>query len=319
MKKSLAFTFLFSVALVPSIGQILTTPTGTVGNNGTSDQVKVNGTTVLVNPAGRTLLLERDDNDSWLTFHDPNNSWFTMGIDQSNGGMFTLNAGPTPDYLTQFTMNVNGNVGIMNNNPQQALDVAGIIAVRGRKVINTSGSTDGSDIYINSRVIRNESNGLADGMYINYDATGGAAAHLRFYANGQTERMRIDAATGNVGIGTQSPDAKLAVKGTVHSQAVVVDLNGGIAPDYVFETGYNLPSLETVKSYIGKHHHLPEVPSAKQMESKGINVAEMNLLLLKKVEELTVYLINQEEPNKAQQEMIDALKKEVTTLKDHLK
>jgi hypothetical protein len=108
------------------------------------------------------------------------------------------------------------------------------------------------------------------------------------YPAGSTLTLRAD---GNVGIGTISPDAKLSVKGQIHAQEVKVDLTGAIAPDYVFDKDYNLPSLEEIQSYITANKHLPEVPSAKEMEEKGINVGEMNLLLLKKVEELTLYLI----------------------------
>ncbi|HUM67180.1 MAG TPA: tail fiber protein, partial [Chitinophagaceae bacterium] len=95
------------------------------------------------------------------------------------------------------------------------------------------------------------------------------------------------------GIGTETPDAKLTVKGTIHTQEVKVDLNGSLAPDYVFEEGYYLLSLDDVDAYIKVNKHLPEVPSAEEMEGNGINLKEMNLLLLKKLEELTLYVIAQ--------------------------
>lgn len=100
---------------------------------------------------------------------------------------------------------------------------------------------------------------------------------------------------GNVGIGTTTPDSKLTVKGNIHTQEVKVDLLGSVAPDYVFEKDYPLTSLEELKSYIDQNKHLPEIPSAKEMEEEGINLKEMNLLLLKKVEELTLYVIEQNE------------------------
>lgn len=100
---------------------------------------------------------------------------------------------------------------------------------------------------------------------------------------------------GNVGVGTDNPDSKLSVKGHIHAQEVNVDLNGAVAPDYVFDPRYTLPSLKEIKSYIEEHRHLPEIPSAKVMETSGLNLGEMNLLLLKKVEELTLHIIEQEE------------------------
>ena len=126
---------------------------------------------------------------------------------------------------------------------------------------------------------------------------------------------------GNVGIGTTSPDAKLAVKGTIHAQEVKVDLNGAVAPDYVFSPNYKLLSLEEIKSYIEKHKHLPEVPSAKEMETNGVNVSEMNMLLLKKIEELTLYVIalkNENNDLKSQISEIDILKSEIESIKKRI-
>ena len=113
-------------------------------------------------------------------------------------------------------------------------------------------------------------------------------------ASGYLERLSVGE-DGNVGIGTTSPDSKLTVKGNIHTQEVKVDLNGAVAPDYVFEKDYALTSLEELKAYIDQNKHLPEVPSAKEMEEDGVNLKEMNLLLLKKVEELTLYLLKQEQ------------------------
>jgi hypothetical protein len=102
--------------------------------------------------------------------------------------------------------------------------------------------------------------------------------------------------SGDVGIGTVSPDAKLAVKGTIHAQEVKVDLSVP-GPDYVFEPTYNLKPLAEIETYIKKNKHLPEVPSAKEMEKNGVQLGEMNMLLLKKVEELTLYVIELKKEN----------------------
>jgi len=99
-------------------------------------------------------------------------------------------------------------------------------------------------------------------------------------------------ATGNVGIGTTQPDELLAVKGKIHAEEVLIDLQVP-GPDYVFEEDYELAPLPEVESYIKQNKHLPEIPSAKEMEAEGIRSGEMHMLLLKKVEELTLYVIEQ--------------------------
>ncbi len=97
-----------------------------------------------------------------------------------------------------------------------------------------------------------------------------------------------------VGIGTTTPDAKLTVKGDIHAEEVRVDLNVP-GPDYVFEEDYNLPSLSSIQNHIHKYKHLPGVPPAREMEEKGIEVGKMNMLLLEKVEELTLYILQQDQ------------------------
>ena len=107
-------------------------------------------------------------------------------------------------------------------------------------------------------------------------------------------RLFLQDETGFIGIGTNDPKYKLDVCGTIRAKEVLVDLNGS-CPDYVFEQNYNLMSLTDLKSYIDTNKHLPEIPSAKETEENGINLSEMNMLLLKKVEELTLYILQLEQ------------------------
>ncbi|SHG86855.1 hypothetical protein SAMN04488109_2222 [Chryseolinea serpens] len=112
---------------------------------------------------------------------------------------------------------------------------------------------------------------------------------------------------GSVGIGTETLDAKLTVNGDVHAKEVRVNLNSP-GPDYVFEENYALPSLGEVEAYITANKHLAEVPSAEQMKQNGLNVGDMNLLLLKKMEEMTLYMIEMKKEIKALQEENEKLK-----------
>lgn len=109
---------------------------------------------------------------------------------------------------------------------------------------------------------------------------------------------------GKIGIGTTTPDELLTVKGKIHTQEVLVDLDGAVAPDYVFETyyngfsemmpGYSLISLEELEAFLKENNHLPNVPSAETMQAEGISLKEMNLILLQKIEELTLYTLQQQ-------------------------
>ncbi|MEP5434452.1 MAG: hypothetical protein ABJP92_16820, partial [Flavobacteriaceae bacterium] len=109
--------------------------------------------------------------------------------------------------------------------------------------------------------------------------------------NGDEIQMTVK--NTGVGIGTTVPDAKLSVKGNIHAEEVKVDLSVP-GPDYVFKEDYDLKSLEEVQNHIKKHGHLPNIPSAKEMEENGIQLGEMNMKLLEKIEELTLYTLEQE-------------------------
>ncbi|MDQ7949896.1 MAG: tail fiber protein [Pedobacter sp.] len=97
---------------------------------------------------------------------------------------------------------------------------------------------------------------------------------------------------GKIGMGTYSPDEKLTVNGKIHAKEIRVDATG--LPDYVFEADYQLPSLRETEAFIKKNKHLPEVPSAATVEKNGLELGEMNKILLKKIEELTLHLIDKE-------------------------
>lgn len=120
---------------------------------------------------------------------------------------------------------------------------------------------------------------------------------------------------GKIGIGTTTPDELLTVKGKIHTQEVLVDLDGAVAPDYVFETYFNgfsetmpeykLITLEELEAFLKENKHLPNVPSAETMQDEGISLKTMNLILLQKIEELTLYTLQQ-------QKEINALKEKIS-------
>jgi len=118
------------------------------------------------------------------------------------------------------------------------------------------------------------------------------------YSNELTGRLAI-----NVTNNTKAATYALAVGGKAIAEAVTVQMQSGWS-DYVFEKAYQLPSLTEVKSYIDQNKHLPDVPSADEVAKEGIDLGEMNKILLKKVEELTLYLIEKDKKEK-QQDLIN--------------
>jgi len=114
---------------------------------------------------------------------------------------------------------------------------------------------------------------------------------LRFRTN-NNDRMYIST-SGNVGIGTNNPQAKLAVNGEILAKSVRVNTGSTYWPDYVFGKEYKLMSLRELEQYVSIHKHLPGIPSAQEIEKQGdVDLGVMNTLLLEKVEELTRYVID---------------------------
>jgi chitodextrinase len=93
----------------------------------------------------------------------------------------------------------------------------------------------------------------------------------------------------SMGIGTSpNNDYALSVNGSIRSKEIIVESGWS---DFVFEQDYDLATLEEVENYIIEHGHLKDIPSAAEVQSKGIGLAKMNTLLLMKIEEITLYLI----------------------------
>ena len=116
---------------------------------------------------------------------------------------------------------------------------------------------------------------------------------------------------GEVAVGTSSVPAgyKLAVEGKIRTREVRVDQDTW--PDYVFDKDYPLPTLEEIKEHIQEKGHLPKMPPAKEVQTNGVALGKMNHLLLEKIEELTLYVLQQDELLKKQQKEIELLKEKL--------
>ena len=114
-------------------------------------------------------------------------------------------------------------------------------------------------------------------------------------------------ASGAVGMGTSAPqaNAQLAVNGTIYAQKIEATQTGW--PDYVFEPGYSLMPLPSLERYIQRHRRLPWVVSARDAAESGVDLGDNQAVLLQKVEELTLYLIEAHKKAAERQKEIDRL------------
>ncbi len=148
-------------------------------------------------------------------------------------------------------------------------------------------------------------NGNPGSENISIGTQDGSGARTLSFAAGGSGRMKI-LSDGKVGIGTVSPTELLTVNGVIYGKEIKVDLNVP-GPDYVFAENYSLPPLDQLRSFIERNKHLPGIPSAEEMNANGIKVGEMNMLLLKKIEELSLYVLQLQEKNREQDELIRKL------------
>lgn len=221
-----------------------------------------------------------------------------------------------------MTFRPDGDVGIGTTNPAHKLDIAGgsVNIGTGANVAYRAGSyvSIGNMSYTNTPYIAfnaflttsdiataknlvTPTYNAGSGLIIRGEG-GGSGLHFlqKNYANGTapydvnsfTEVFTITSA-GTVGVGTASTGVhKLAVEGSIGARRVKVNQTGWA--DFVFSPDYKLPALDEVEKYINENQHLPEIPSAAEVQKEGLDLGEMNKKLLQKVEELTLYLIEQQ-------------------------
>ena len=238
-------------------------------------------------------------------------------INSDPGGQTLLNfqgRHNTTNWSTIMALTSNGKVGIGTINPQQRLHVTGGVQFKYTSIGATTRSAENSWIrddwltgcygppkwnqatakWVRPGGTYNDVGGIIyqdEGTYFIRDKRGTQLEYTNNEFLGKAF-MFAHISSGNVGIGTNTPDSKLTVAGKIHSQEVKVTIDAGA--DFVFENSYNLPTLEDVEQFIIKNKHLPEIASAKEMEKNGIHLAEMNIKLLQKIEELTLYTIEQQ-------------------------
>lgn len=139
--------------------------------------------------------------------------------------------------------------------------------------------------------------------------------NIFFFVNGNKNNgypVVVFKDSGDIGIGTLDPRNKLDVNGTIRAKEIKVESNWA---DFVFRKDYKLPALEEVKKHIEEKGTLPGVPSESDVKVNGVNLGEVNALLLQKIEELTLYTIEQQDIIENMKNEIDELKHQFNSLK----
>jgi len=203
-----------------------------------------------------------------------------------------------------------GFVGIGTKTPKAKLDVNGSILIPSGvnggayfKYSYTSKSTNSRSWIVANDFYHYGDFGIYQSINQTDDNLQNFIHNYRFYINRD----------GNVGIGTITTGThKLAVEGTIGAREIKVE--AAAWSDFVFEENYQLKDLEEVESYIKENKHLPDVPSEKEVLENGIQLGEMDAKLLQKIEELTLYVIEQNKTMKAQNKKIQTLNERINTL-----
>lgn len=204
--------------------------------------------------------------------------------------------------LERMRVNSNGQIGIGTApNPNMAINLRGSTeyisesAGDGFHFFSEAQNVvqDGDIMWLSHKYYQNNDVGLLT-LSAPSSPTDWSTPKFSVRANG---RVLIGIDWSNMALGSCSDcsNYRLFVKGGIRTEKVKVDVaaSNGWA-DYVFENDYKLMDLNSLETYIKKNKHLPEVPSTDEAIEKGIELKEMNILLLKKVEELTLYVIQQQ-------------------------
>ncbi|UII79150.1 TMF family protein [Flagellimonas sp. CMM7] len=204
----------------------------------------------------------------------------------------------------QNSFPASGNVGIGTLTPGYDLEVIGSInatqlLVNGTPIEGPVWSLNGNDSFYNAGNVGIGTNTPGFTLDVNGSLNansillnGSAVQSSQWTTTGND----VSYSSGNVGIGIATVPAgyALAVVGSVITEGVTVKLQSDGWPDFVFKDDYLLPSLESIEDYIQNNGHLPNIPSALEIGRNGIHLGEMDAQLLQKIEELTLYTIQQQ-------------------------
>lgn len=288
MRKTILLS-LFMSSAIASMGQSNVFPdNGGIGIGTTNPQAKLD---ILSSyETNRSKALKMFYVGSWGYVPYANDYRF-IDIESSEGGKvlqvngYGLGVGFDPPIINSTDkLYVNGNVGIGTNTPENGENWKRVLEVKGdiNAKLLVSSNTVSSGLWTHDTSIYGTSGGSMVGTQSN---------HPFSIITNKSAKMVITP-DGNVGIGTPSPREKLSVNGNIRALEIKVETKDW--PDYVFEDHYVLKPLAEVASYIKINKRLPELPAATEVETGGVDLGQINKLLVKKVEELTLYLIEKD-------------------------
>ena len=197
-----------------------------------------------------------------------------------------------------ITMDTNGYVGFNTNYPKQKIHVVDNNILITRTSARTDGITNGAIMFGDEAndTCRHGAWGIE---YVDSETEGFGLNFFKPWTpcnvyHGNYKLFLAD--NGNIGIGTNNPQAKLSVDGNICAKEVRVSLSGSPCwPDYVFAQDYELMKISDLKQFIQTNSHLPGIPSATEVEENGVELGATTELLLQKIEEMTLYIIQLEE------------------------
>lgn len=196
-------------------------------------------------------------------------------------------------------LHVTGKLGVGTTSPATQLHVNGALKLTSSYGNLTLGSMDANYVHFNTDRPAYFFNKPVFVRTIKTDVP-----LLSFYTRSSYNCMNLH--NDRVGIGTINPQYKLDVVGTIRAHEIIVENTGA---DFVFADDYQLRPLNEVKAFIQENKHLPEIQSAQEMQENGVSVSELQTQLLQKIEELTLYLIQQEETIQELRQEVEILKK----------
>lgn len=235
--------------------------------------------------------------------------WQIGVVNGSDGTLGVSITSDDPDFTEPIvSVTQEGKVGVGTSAPLQDLHVVGgnIMISKISTKTRADGSNNGS-ILFGADVNDKDKNSRRGSWGIEYVSTDSEGYGLNFWKVGGFNYALFLQNNGNIGIGTKSPAYKLDVIGTIRAREILVDLNGVGGADFVFDTNYRLRPLSEVQSFIAENKHLPEIQSAKDMQQNGVSVNELQFQLLQKIEELTLYIIEQDQQIKDLQQKVEQL------------